>query len=288
MVSSLESSSGWISSSANPFVSLGRDYIPRHRLADGKWGGWCPGMGYGEHERLLHTLKVTSCFTTITTPRSSCSPLRRLLKLHTSRGIWSQVTQRWLDSFFAGQRPQDPTHVLQRERLQETHATQSDPIQGRQGWNDLSARSPTWASNRIWWLSRHPTWLKESGVMIASSRDTVDRRSRCSTRKPRRRRRWCWGWSARIAKPSRNWRWNDVNISSWGTLHFAWEGFGAWCNANAWGSAAATRRRRVRHWCFRWMGRYLGCNYEADEQHGNIDRVIRPGPVSRLSGIFAT
>jgi hypothetical protein len=145
MVSCLESSSGWISSSANPFVSLGRDYIPRHRLADGKWGGWCPGMGYGEHERLLRTLKVKFCFTAIMTPRSSCSPLRRLLELHTSRGIWSQVTQRWLDSFFAGQRPQDPTHVLQRERLQETHATQSDPIQGRQGWNEISARSPTWA-----------------------------------------------------------------------------------------------------------------------------------------------
>jgi hypothetical protein len=57
--------------------------------------------------------------------------------------------------------------------------------------------------------------------------------------------------------------------------------------ANAWVFAAATRRRRERRWCFRGWGRYFGWKYEGRWTDGNIDRVLRRGPVWRLSGILA-
>ena len=53
---------------------------------------------------------------------------------------------------------------------------------------------------------RHPQSRRVNAVTIASSLDMVDRRNRCSTRKPRQRRRWCCGWSARSASTRRSWR----------------------------------------------------------------------------------
>ena len=109
------------------------------------------------------------------------------------RYLIAQFINRMLIAFFSlGQRSQNSPDLLQRERMQKTHTTQSHPIQSRQSVSSRVLVVATQADHSNSFLyCRHRQLRRENGVTIASSRVTEDRPNRCFTKRRRRRRKWC-------------------------------------------------------------------------------------------------
>jgi hypothetical protein len=85
-----------------------------------------------------------------------------------------------------GQRSKDSSHLLQGQRLQEAHSTQSHTVQGGKGEVENAQQDPPML------IHYRPQYSpKESADTIANNPVMVVRRSLCFTRRPRQQRRSC-------------------------------------------------------------------------------------------------